>query len=351
MLNPAAWPLSANIAVFIAATVLILFCGVAMTRVSATLAKITGFGEAFFGALFLGAVTSLSGSVTSTAAAAQGHPNLALANALGGIPAQTAFLVIADIFYRKANLEHSAASAANLVQGALLIALLSMPLAVMAMPPWTVWNVHPASLVIPAAYIGGLKLIQHAYTLPMWRPRKTNATQTEEKPPEGYSQGSPALLWCRFAACGVIVGTAGYALSESGVALSKGFGVSENLIGAVFTAVVTSLPELVTCLSAVRQGALNLAIGDILGGNSFDILFVAFSDIAYRTGSIYHVLGRQHVFLISITILMTAVLLLGLLRREKHGIGNIGFEGILVLALYALTLAVLIVQGSATNPP
>lgn len=316
-----------------------------MTRVSATLAKITGFGEAFFGALFLGAITSLSGTVTSTAAAAQGHPNLALANALGGIPAQTAFLVIADIFYRKANLEHSAASAASLVQGALLIALLSMPLVVMTMPPWTVWGIHPASIVIPAAYIGGLRLIRHAYKLPMWQPRKTSATQTEEKPPKEDIHGSPVSLWGRFAVYGAVVGTAGYALSQTGIALSKGFGVSETLIGAVFTAVVTSLPELVTCLSAVRQGALNLAIGDILGGNSFDVLFVAFSDIAYRTGSIYHVLERQHVFLISITILMTAVLLLGLLRREKHGIGNIGFEGILVLVLYALTLGVLIVQG------
>ena len=70
------------------------------------------------------------------------------------------------------------------------------------------------------------------------------------------------------------------------------------------------------------------------GGNSFDVLFVAFSDAGYRAGSIYHAITDQQVFIIALTLLLTGVLLMGLLRRERWGIWGIGFESFLVLVLY-----------------
>ena len=84
----------------------------------------------------------------------------------------------------------------------------------------------------------------------------------------------------------------------------------------------------------MRRGALTLALGDIIGGNTFDVLFLAFSDLLYRGGSIYHAVTANQTFWMVLSLLMAAVLLLGLIRREEHGIGNIGFESVLVLALY-----------------
>ena len=100
------------------------------------------------------------------------------------------------------------------------------------------------------------------------------------------------------------------------------------------TATVTSLPELVTTITAIRRGALQLAVGGIIGGNTFDVLFLALSDIAYRKGSIYHAIGGRVTFWIILSMLMTAVLLLGLLRRERKGPANIGFESAIILSLY-----------------
>lgn len=99
-----------------------------MTKVTDRLADKTGLGEAVVGALFLGGSTSLSGIVTSVTAAAGGYAELAISNALGETAAQTAFLSVADIVYRKANLEHAAASPANLTQGTLLLTLLTISL-------------------------------------------------------------------------------------------------------------------------------------------------------------------------------------------------------------------------------
>ncbi len=117
--------------------------------------------------------------------------------------------------------------------------------------------------------------------------------------------------------------------------------LTATFVGGVLTAVVTSLPELVTSVAAVRRGALTLAVGGIIGGNAFDTIFIAFSDIAYRDGSIYHAISDWQVYLISLTILMTGILLLGLLRREKRGIANIGFESFLVIVLYVGSFSLL----------
>lgn len=209
------WPLPAIIALFLAATLVITIGGTLITELADRLADYTGVGEAFMGALFLGGATSLPGIVTSVAAAAEGHPNLAVSNALGGIAAQTAFLGIADLAYRKANLEHAAAS----------------------------------------------------------------------------------------------------------------------------------MPELVIAVAAVKRGALTLAVGDVLGGNCFDVLFIAFADMAYREGSIYHAMVSQHILMIALPILLTSILLLGLLHREKHGVANIGFESFLVVAIYLGVFSMLIWSG------
>jgi cation:H+ antiporter len=101
----------------------------------------------------------------------------------------------------------------------------------------------------------------------------------------------------------------------------------------------------VTSVAAVRRGALTLAVSGIIGGNCFDVLFVAFSDFAYRPGSIYHAITTRQIFIIALTMLLTGILLLGLLRREQHGIGNIGFESFLILMLYLGGFLLLFYQG------
>ena len=55
--------------------------------------------------------------------------SLAVSNAVGGIAAQTSFLVIADMIYKRVNLEHAAADANNMLMAAMLVLLMSLPLA------------------------------------------------------------------------------------------------------------------------------------------------------------------------------------------------------------------------------
>ena len=328
---------------FIFSAAVIGLVGVRLVGVTDRLADATGWGEAIFGALFLGAATSLSGIVTSVTAAWEGYPVLAVSNGLGGIAAQTVFLSFADIAYRKSNLEHAAASAANIMQSSLLISLLAAVLVAFLSPDVSFLGVHPMTPLLFVGYVYGLRMIRQAHEHPMWHPRMTHLTRDEAvEESESFTPERVRNLWIQFILLAPIIGLAGWTITQSAVAIVVQTGISETVIGGLLTAISTSLPELVAALAAVRRGALTLAVGNIIGGNAFDTLVVAVGDLAYRDGSIYHAITSRELFLIALTILMIGVFLMGLTRREKRGIGNIGFESFLILVLYGFGMTLLL---------
>lgn len=337
-------PLFGLSVIFLACAAVIGVAGTYLTIIAEKLAKVTGLGQAIIGAVAIGMSTSLAGTILSFYSAWENHPELAIGNALGGLPAQTAFLAIADMTYRRVNIEHGASSLENLAQGALLCTLLSIPLIAMSVSSVTIFAIHPASIVLFLTYIFGVRLTHKIRKQPMWHPRQTIETQKENKDIGPGNDQSAQQLTLKFLGLALILGSTGMVLAETGIELADRTALSETLIGGLFTSVITSLPELVTTLAAVRRGALNLAVGNIIGGNSFDILFLTGADIFYRPGSLYHQIDQGHVLIIGVSILMTGVLMLGLLRREKRGPAGIGFESVLILGLYVLLAGLLFLQ-------
>ncbi|WP_341229239.1 hypothetical protein [Nocardioides salarius] len=318
--------------------------GVAGVRLAGLVDRIadrTGLGEAVAGAVLMGLTTSLSGSVLSVSAAVSGDAELAMSNAVGGIAVQTLFLAVADIAYRRANLEHAAASIGNMIQGALLMAQMSWLLVAFAMPQWTVGHVHVVTPLLLASYVYGLRLVRQTQAQPMWTPARTHETRVDE-PEEANQRESLAGQVVAFLLLAATIGTAGYVLERSASVIVSQTMLEAALVGTLFTAVVTSLPELVTTVAAVRNGSLTLAVSGIIGGNAFDTLFAAFSDVAYGEGSIYHAVSSTVVFWTALGVLMTAVLLMGLIRREERGPGRIGFESAAMIVLYVLGVTVVV---------
>lgn len=334
-----ALPLAAVVAIFALCALAVTLSGVRMTSVADRIADRSGFGEAVVGGVLLGAATSLSGSVASFVAALDGHASLAFSNGVGGIAAQTAFLAVADIVYRRANLEHAAAELANIFQCGLLLLLLTIPVVAFSTPEVTIWSVHPASLLIPLLYLVGIPATLQTKRRPMWTPVRTDVTRTQERdaPDPPASAGRLAV---EFAALAATMSLAGWLIAKSGVAIADRGGVSETAVGALMTAVATSLPELVTCVAAVRRGALQLAVGGIIGGNSFDTLFLTLSDIGYRDGSLYHAVGPADLFWLAIGACMSSVLLMGLVFRQERGPSRIGVESLVILVIYLGAVAI-----------
>ncbi|WP_245976353.1 sodium:calcium antiporter [Amycolatopsis palatopharyngis] len=329
------WSVPVALVVFGVAGALTVVFSIRLVGLGDTLADRTGWGEAFFGAVFFGLVTSLSGIVMTGVSAAAGQPELAYSNAVGGIAVQTLAIVAADLAYRRVNLEHAAASGQNLLFGTLLIVLLSTALLGSFSPEVTVLGVHPVSVVMVALYLGGLRLIR-AQEEPMWRAVTTKDTR-EDQPNEQdeFGNRSGVSLGLEFAAIAGIVVLGGWAIARAAESLVVTTGLNAGFVGGVFMGLVNALPETVAAIAAVRRGALTLAVAAVIGGNCLDALNLVVGDLAFRGGSLFHAAGADQLFLTTAALLMTAVLLGGLLIRQRRGWWRLGFDGILLAAIYA----------------
>ncbi|MFW6255059.1 MAG: sodium:calcium antiporter, partial [Chitinivibrionales bacterium] len=203
------------------------------------------------------------------------------------------------------------------------------------------WGIHYITPILPLTYIAGMYVISKGLKKPMWQPRMTRETKMDE-PQEKQQKGQPLIkIWIDFIITALGIMAAGWILTIAAERISEHTILSQSIVGGLFVAVTTSLAELVTSIAAVRRGALTLAVSGILGGNAFDTLFAAIADVFYREGSIYRGASRREGALLAVTVIMSGLLLMGLLRREKKGIARIGFEGVGMILIYALGLFVL----------
>lgn len=325
----------------VAAAAVIVVAGSRLSLYADSIGDRWEIGKTVVGALVLGAATSLPGIVASVMAALEGRPVLAASNAVGGIAAQTAFLVIADFCYRRANLEHDAADVSNIAQTILLLTVLLVTIASSSVPLAQDWAVHPTTPLLVSVYVIGLVITGKAAKRPMWHPAGGEISGVNEAVDEAKVPGSAFALIAWTIVCAILVALSGWMLMDIAVTSADRYGFNSALVGAAGTAVVTSLPELVTTIAAVRRGALSLAVGGIMGGNAFDVLFLAAADAAYVQGSIYHEVGALVAFQLAVSAVMACVLLMGLSLRQQEGPGNIGVEGMVVLGLYGIYIGVI----------
>ncbi|WP_122089326.1 sodium:calcium antiporter [Halalkalicoccus subterraneus] len=328
------------IALFVFGAAVVLFIGPRLSRAAEELADAIGIAQTIGGLVFLGATTSLPGVIISFDAALGGEATLSVSNAIGGIAAQTVFIVVADAAMRRGPLSREIKMAASLMQLAVLISLLTLIMLAMLAPTGLVlFGVHPVSYLLITAVFAGFRMIQTSEIEPKWYSRRLTAEirkQVSGKEDDVEVKLTGRLVG-RFLVLAALIGGAGWLISFSGQGLIDETGASPMLVGMTGMAIASSLPELVTAVSAVRRGAVALAIGDIIGGNVFDTLIIAVADFAYRDGPIYGGVTVEIPFLTVITVLMSSILLIMFVRRESEALGaRIGTESYLILSVYAV---------------
>lgn len=123
------------------------------------------------------------------------------------------------------------------------------------------------------------------------------------------------------------IAAGGEMVVEGASDIARAFGMSENLIGMTIVALGTSLPELVTSVVAARKNELDMALGNVIGSNIFNILFVlgiasAISPVSYT---------NENLIDSAVLIVMSMIVLIFCLPKKKL----IRWNGAAMLALYA----------------
>lgn len=145
-----------------------------------------------------------------------------------------------------------------------------------------------------------------------------------------------AVLWIFVGLAGLVLG--GKLIVDNAVELAISFGLSERVIGLTIVSIGTSMPELATSIAAVRKKKVDIAIGNVVGSNIFNIFFILGISSTILPVTI---LGPNF---IDIWMNVLAGLLLFVFIFTGKGRSLERWEGVLMLGLYAAYLAALILN-------
>ena len=146
------------------------------------------------------------------------------------------------------------------------------------------------------------------------------------------------MIWAEFVVCATLIIGASILLSRYGDVLAEKTGLGRAWVGALLLAGVTSLPELVSGVSAVAWlNAPNLAIGAILGSCLFNLALIALMDLTYQPGSILAKAQEGHILSAGLGVLLLGMVAGGgLLGANLNGLGLFGvsFVSLAIAVLY-----------------
>ncbi|WP_100010310.1 sodium:calcium antiporter [Lentibacillus sediminis] len=130
-------------------------------------------------------------------------------------------------------------------------------------------------------------------------------------------------------------------LSKYADVISEKTAMGGMLVGTVLLAAATSLPEVTTSFSAVVIGNIDIAIGNMLGSNLFNLLILAVFDLFYRRKKLYHLASSSHLYSALLGLFLMLMVALALVLRIDYTILGIGVDSLLVLVVYLIGMLVI----------
>lgn len=289
--------------------ILIARAGFMLSASADRLAALHGWGRGWVGLALLGVVTSLPELASGISAVAIVRaPDLAVGNALGACVVNLAFLVVVDALQRGQPMYRSAAATHVLTAafGVVLLGLAALSMIAGAQAP-TLMNLGLASPLLLGGYLLALRSVQA---------HERHARQDVEPTPAA-DRACLRREWIRFGLAAAVVLAAGLALPDAADRLAEAAGWSRSFVGTVFMALATTLPEMAVTLGALRLGALDMALGNLLGSNLFNVTILAIDDLAWRGGPLLAAVAPVHIGTAVTAMTMSGLVLIGLVMRPK----------------------------------
>lgn len=147
-----------------------------------------------------------------------------------------------------------------------------------------------------------------------------------------------AFVWFILAAAVTVF--AAIKLSNYADVLSTKTAMGGLLVGTLLLAGATSLPEVTTSVSAVLIGNPDIAIGNVVGSNMFNLFIFACFDLAYRRHHLLELAGRNHLYTAGTGLVLMVVTYLSLQFRPEWEVFGVGLDSIALVVLYAIGITV-----------
>ena len=321
---------------FLIAVLVIVLSGSKLSRYGDALAIRTKIESGLIGALFLATVTSLPELAVSMSALLREPltvgPDLAVGNMLGSNLFNLFILGLIGLAFTQ---KLKQVNQSDLHQKTLLQSLLLLIIAFIAYR-------YPSTSLSFIRVNWLLLILPIAYLFP-----EKNAIQDEEKEPQVIQSSqsnivndSIPLFYTKLILLSLIIIGTGIFLSTLGSQMALpmqqgGFGLQASFIGTLFLALSTSLPELVIAFSCLRYGLADMAVGNIIGSNLFNLLILCLGDLLLKENLLLNHVSSNHQLSFSFIAILSLFGLL-ILRYPK----TIRIGSFIILISYLFTMLI-----------
>ena len=314
---------------FLFSSVVIIAAGVQLTHLADRLSEQMNLGKAWVGILLLGLITSLPEAITCLVAVGSlNADDLAVGNLLGSNNFNPMLIVLMDLVFRHKSLTNEIRPLGSIISSCWFVLLLTAIVILEILYPHIphVGRLSAGGAVLAIVYIVGMHRIGVL----------SAREQSAEAPAAAADceKGSLIKTWIGVIISAAIVVVAAMVLANSADTIAETTGLGRTFVGSIFLAIVTSLPEMVVTLSALKLGSVDLAVGNIFGSNMTNLSFIVLCSLVNPEGPVLRDVSSTHVLTAVVSTLLVIIALTGISRKGKPHIGPLGIDSWLMIAVF-----------------
>jgi cation:H+ antiporter len=326
----------------LACLALIGVAGVKLSRYGDIIAEKSGMSRGWVGLILLASVTSLPELVTGVSSVTVANvPDIAVGDIMGSCVFNLLIIVLLDFMYRKESI-YTRARQGNVLSAGYGIALIGFAgFNLLLYRDGTFPSLGHVGLYTPVIMLMYLLAMRSLYRYEREKLSEYVEDRVELHPDLSLKQAIQGYV-----IASVAVVAAGIWLPFIAKDLAAAMAWEQSFVGTLFVAAVTSAPEVVVTVAALRMGAVDLAIGNLFGSNLFNIAILAIDDLFYLPGPLLAHVSLTHATSAFSAMMMSGLAVVGLVMRPVSRVfRTVSWISLLLLVIYLLNTLFLYLHG------
>jgi cation:H+ antiporter len=304
----------------------IFLSGQRVARYGDIIARRTGLSRLWMGLIAIALITSLPELFTAISAVTL--PDLAVGDLIGANAFNMLNLALLDIAHRNVPILATASRTHQLTGwfSLLLIAVTGVSIIISA----HAWNMSIGwvGLYTPLIVIIYLLGVRQIY-------RRERGGGPPIKAVIHPGEESPKRVYLTFGLSAAFIIGAGVWLATIGDEIAAATGWAQGFVGSLFMAFTTTLPEITVSFTAMRMGAIDMAIANMVGSNLFNLTIIPIADIIYNREPLLANVSESHLATAAAVFVMTLLFVIGLRFRPKRYL-RLSWWNVIMIILFLL---------------
>lgn len=316
----------------------IFFSGRKVAKYGDIIAEKTGLGGVWIGLILIAVITSLPELFNGVSAILLvDAPDLTVGNLLGANAFNLMNLAILDIARQNSSFFTAASRTHSLTGLFSLLLVLVVAISILVSRYFGIMTTGWVGWYTPIIILLYLVFARVIFLFEQRRPSIQEARLN-------YSEESTRKVYFFFALSAAFIIGAGIWLAIIGDEIASVTGLEESFVGSLFLAFSTSLPEITVSFAAMRLGAVDMAIANMIGSNLFNMTIVSVDDLIYLKSPLLAAVSGNHLITALVVMLMTLIFLGGLRFKPRRYLRLNWCNSALIIlfllgAYYSFTLA------------